>query len=215
MQDRLFKIKRGLVVKHLPLSPVSQPSDWTVLRQHSSGRWGCSVTITIIALTIASSSHSSDEFLFEIIPSGFPTPSRPNSWWRRRDQYSLSEARSPSRSYLPGTWIAQRTQCIHWLLEPAYDPSTSTPPISFPTLRLTRLNCPAALNEDPQSQTKATESAKHSCCWHYFYLMLLVNASYFIPFILSKTYEGSLLPFPDIAILSNTFLYYIYTTSLM
>ena len=27
--------------------------------------------------------------------------------------------------------------------------------------RLTRLNCPAALNEDPQSQTKATESAKH------------------------------------------------------
>ena len=68
-------------------------------------------------------------------------------------------------------------------------PSTSTPPISFPTLRLTRLNCPAALNEDPQSQTKATESAKHSCCWHHFYLMWLVNASYFIPFILSKTYK--------------------------
>ena len=64
------KIKRGLVVKCLPLSPVSQPSDWTVLRQHGSGRCGCSVTITIIALTIASSSHSSDEFLFEIIPSG-------------------------------------------------------------------------------------------------------------------------------------------------
>ena len=120
------------------------------------------------------------------LPVPIPTPSRPNSWcWRRRDQYSLSEARSPSRSYLPRTWIAQRTQCIHWLLEPAYDPSTSTstspPTISFPTLRLTRLNCPAALNEDPQSQTKATESAKHSCCWHYFYLMWSFNANTLFP----------------------------------
>ena len=137
--------------RNLPWLPSGSPHHLS-LQQPSSRPVSCGSSQPIIALTIASS-HSCHEFLFEIIRCLNPDHGVAK-FLDEGGSVFIEWGHGPSQFIFTGDC---RGGCSVFIDSP--NPPL-TPTYKFP--RLTRLNCPPALNTDPQ--TKARESANtHGC----------------------------------------------------